>query len=126
MKLPRFSLRLLLVFVALLCAWLAWERSMVMERKGARTRWQRRGDWGGPVPFYLVPADGLEHFHEAPNKPPTVSFVRHILGDEAMQELWIWPGTPEAEVGPAAALFTEARLARFPLNHFVEPASDAD
>ena len=35
MTLPRFSLRLLLVAVAVLCAWPAWERSVVMQRKAA-------------------------------------------------------------------------------------------
>jgi hypothetical protein len=38
MTLPRFSLRLLLVAVAALCAWLAWERSVVMERRAMRGR----------------------------------------------------------------------------------------
>jgi hypothetical protein len=43
MTLPRFSLRLLLLAVAVLCAWLAWERSVVMERRAALNILRKRG-----------------------------------------------------------------------------------
>jgi hypothetical protein len=93
MRLPRrfsFSLRTLLVLVALLCAWLAWERHVVVERRAARHVLNERGAEIG----------------EAPDGPATVPWVHPLFGDTPIQSLTIPSGDKVAE--RAAGWFPEA------------------
>jgi hypothetical protein len=79
----RFSLRTLLVFVTLFCCWLAWETSVVHERKALRA--ELKG-------FQFVPAENWEKRfapgYPAPRATAKVPLLRSWLGDEAIQEIW--------------------------------------
>jgi hypothetical protein len=87
MKLPRFSLRLLLLAVAVLCAWLAWERSVVVRRRVARSRLEELGArvrvFDGVVDAFADP------FLGPPRKAriPSVPWLRALLGDEPIESI---------------------------------------
>ena len=91
MKLPRFSLRLLLVAVAVLCAWLAWERSVVQERQAVLTK---RRAWGVP----------------ASSSRARIPLHRVWFGDRAMDQLWVPANSSRSEVQRLSRLFPEARI----------------
>jgi hypothetical protein len=94
-----FSLRTLLVLVALVCAWLAWERHVVLERRAAREAFKGSGvTFNGP--------DALD------DPPATVPWVRRLFGDQPIQTIWIPRGETDAWVRAHARLFPEAEFAR--------------
>lgn len=87
MKRPRFSLRLLLLAVALLCAWLAWERSEVIRRQAVRLRLEESGVrvrvFDGVVDTFADPFLGPPR----KAKTPTVPWFRTLLGDEPIETI---------------------------------------
>ena len=98
----RFSLRALLAVITLICCWLAWETRSVQNRKALRKEAQAAGYnfvtavqyedamWsaaqaqGAPHPPYLPPAKRL-------------SFVRRMLGDEAIHSVYFYGHNLPAE-----------------------------
>ncbi len=112
MKLPRFSLRLLLVAVAVavLCAWLAWERSFVKRRQSAAA--MLRAD---PA-FKVRTVDELLAFlgrnvDRDRAKFATIPFVRVLLGDVPMQAIGYREADADQErVELAKRLFPEAMV----------------
>jgi hypothetical protein len=126
MTLPRFSLRLLLLAVAVLCAWLAWERSVVTKRQAFRRNcngssqfvftteasWQSR-----------MPSSRLAGAVIPPRK--TVSWVRELLGDEAIQSIAIDPSVREDDAATAGRLFPEANIYRMRIFIPATPQIDA-
>jgi hypothetical protein len=110
----RFSLRTLFILVTVLCCWLAWEMSVVRQRKkeleflraGYAAEITTAADW----PKRQAPGS-----INATIPPVSISFVRRWLGDEAIQEIWYYPHTghfTEDEVARLARIFPEAKLIR--------------
>jgi hypothetical protein len=110
MKLPRFSLRLLLLAVAVLCVWLARERGAVMERKAAIAAFKQRADF-----IMLDLDDPALSFNE-------LSPIRRALGDDVVEVILLLPDISQAERARLAALFPEATI--YPLESGED--SDAD
>jgi hypothetical protein len=81
MTLPRFSLRLLLLAVAVLCAWLAWERSVVMERRALRARLESQGK------VFEIATGSRSIYMDGPDRrrtPAEVRWPRRLFGDQAV------------------------------------------
>jgi hypothetical protein len=87
----RFSLRTLLIVVTALCVWLAWESSVVRERRelrreltNSRFEFQTAAEWAK---------------WQSPAAEPTarVSLIRRLLGDEAIQKIWYVPHYQEPD-----------------------------
>ena len=95
MTLPRFSLRLLLLAVTVLCAWLAWKRSVVMERRAARTKFEERA---------------VFVFFDDPPATKGVSFVRMALGDEQVELIALSADIAPTERERLSRLFPEASI----------------
>lgn len=95
-RLPRrplaFSLRTLIVLVGLLCAWLAWERHVVLERRAARK---------------LLVDRGIE-IGDDPDGPVRVPWIRRLFGDAPIQ--WLTIPTGDAVAERAASWFPEAAM----------------
>ncbi|MFO0897956.1 MAG: hypothetical protein U0836_11080 [Pirellulales bacterium] len=93
MKLPRFSLRLLLVAVALFCAWLAWERSVVVQRQAVRRELENRGavfweafDFPAATPG---PGKGARRM-AGPKKPSSFrAWLRSNFGDQEIDYVFL-------------------------------------
>jgi hypothetical protein len=112
MTLPRFSLRLLFVAVAVvaLCAWLAWERSFVGRRRSAEA--MLRAD---PA-FKVRTVDELLSFlgrnvDRDRAKFASIPFVRVLMGDVPMQAIGYREADADQErVELAKRLFPEAMV----------------
>lgn len=112
MTLPRFSLRLMLVALALtaLCAWLAWERSLVGQRRSAEAL--LRAD---PA-FKVRTVDELLSFlgqnvDRDRATFATIPFVRTLMGDVPMQAIGYREADADQErVELAKRLFPEAMV----------------
>jgi hypothetical protein len=91
----RFSLRTMLVVVTALCVWLAWESSVVRERRELRrelteSQFEFQTEvWVSP-PLIVSPGP-------SPPKVARVSLIRRLLGDEAVQKIWYVPHYQEPE-----------------------------
>jgi hypothetical protein len=127
----RFSLRTMLIVVTALCVWLAWESSVVRERRElrrelteSRFEFETAANWSQRIPL----GASLE-------KPASVSLVRRLLGDEAIQHIWYVPHYQEPEetkelLARLKRVFPEAELSErlfepchpgcFPHGTFVE------
>jgi hypothetical protein len=114
-----FSVRSLLVLVAVLCAWLAWERSVVVERTAALKAWKadpnvrvRTASEQLAILRSLSPARVPRNFAAMQSmtvsKIDSVPWIRRMLGDEAIQEVRLPPDDPRAEL--ASRVFPEARI----------------
>jgi hypothetical protein len=108
----------MLVVVTALCVWLAWESSVVRERRELRrelteSRFEfetaaealRRGVWTSNPP---LPGTGS-------SKVARVSLIRRLLGDEAIQHIWYVPHYQEPEetkelLARLKRVFPEAQL----------------
>ncbi len=99
--------------VVVLCAWLAWERSVVGRRLAFR-----RNHTDGTQFVFTTEASWQS---KMPGSPPagamipprkTVSWVRELLGDEAIQSIAIDPAVNEIDAATAGRLFPEARISR--------------
>ena len=80
----RFSLRTLLVVVTVLCCWLAWESSVVRQRKAVRQ------EAANNPAFELVTAEDALRLISPSATPPQmarVSMIRRWLGDQAIQSI---------------------------------------
>ncbi len=106
----RFSLRSLLLVMTLVCIWLAWESSVVRERRNLLADLQSRPgvnvarvrDYPNGQP------PGL-----APNRVARIPRVRQWLGDEAIQGIWYTRtihNLTAAEIARLAKVFPEAEL----------------
>jgi len=102
MTLPRFSLRLLLLAVAVLCACLAWERSVVMERRAAI-----RKIYGKTGTVSFVAWDYLGH-----RLVPRPRWTRRLFGDDAVDYFDFSADADPVDLQLAAELFPEARILR--------------
>ena len=114
-KRPRFSLRVLLLALAVLCAWLAWERSAVVRRRAARSRLEELG--ARVRPFDGVVDAFADPFLGPPRKAsiPTVPWLRALLGDEPIESIEL----PEEDFSfdqarSVSRRFPEAMVSRSP------------
>ena len=105
-----FSLRTLLVLMtiaAISAAWLASQRRIVWERRAARAAWSSR--YG--VIVMAVEPDGPGIIRPPRvTPPPTVSKVRGMLGDQAVEYILILRDITNVDPGEAARLFPEATI----------------
>jgi hypothetical protein len=108
----QFSLRTLLIFVALFaaaCGYLAqqakiaWERRSLLDISSAASV-----AFEGPL---VREFETDHHFIRfAPRGAAGVSWVRQVLGDRAVSDIALSIGTDKAERQHVAALFPEARI----------------
>jgi len=111
----RFRLRTLLVVTTLVCCYLAWQGSFVRQRKAALE------NPGANAIAYVTTADEwvARYGGTPPNPPAEIPFVRHWLGDVAIQEIAYSP------VGEGRNS-SHARLSRlFPEAQHTEPLYEA-
>jgi hypothetical protein len=109
MNIPRFSLRLLLLAVAVLCAWLARERSAVMQRRAALANLRANAELRVRTVEELRPI--LERTHVPPARIPAVwPWLRVRLGDEPIQSIAYYDAD-EATIERVRRLFPEAVVA---------------
>ncbi len=103
----QFSLRSLIIVVTLLavaCGYVAWQAKIVRERKAMRER------WSGKV-WFRTPDMGSGSIPPPPTQPPAkVTWLRELLGDEAMEGIWLPNDTPQSEVDQIKALFSESKV----------------
>jgi hypothetical protein len=106
-----FSLRTLLVLVTLACAWLAWERSVVMERRTVAEELRADQD------FTVRTVDEVRSiFHREISsgklrdaKFASIPRVRNWMGDVPIQAIGYREGdASQAKVAMAKRLFPEA------------------
>ncbi len=105
-----FSLRTLLVLVGLLCSWLAYERSVVLERRAARKVMAKTVILFSPAE--IERGERLCPTGQPASIPAKVPWIRGLLGDEPIQEFW-FPFEGSAAEQDAARLFPEATIRRF-------------
>ncbi len=110
------SLRGALGFVALLCALLAWERHIVLERRSIRRALEQDGVAAFSSSTLAAQAMGL-----APGDPALarVNWLRRLFGDEAIDSITLWK--PSDEAAQALRWFPEARIGRAELDPFLHP-----
>ena len=98
----RFSLRTLLILMTLLCCWLAWESSIVRQRKALLSQMQASGA------FHITPA---RHWGDPPPTPrATIPWIRRWLGDEAIQSVTYSYAPPEIDMQRVERAFPEAQF----------------
>jgi hypothetical protein len=110
----RFSLRTMLVVVTILSVWLAWESSVVRQRRTALAELRASGA------YQVVTAEAWSQQNSpfaglfAP--PKSVSWMRKWLGDEAVQEIWYswYPAPTESELAHLRKVFPEAEVREIP------------
>lgn len=114
------SLRAALGFVALLCALLAWERHIVVERRSIRRALEREG-----VATFSSSALAAQAMGLAPGDPALarVNWLRRLFGDEAIDSITLWK--PSDEAAQALRCFPEARIGRAGLDPFLDPQKPA-
>lgn len=104
----RFSLRTMFVVVTLFCCWLGWQTSVVRQRRAFIAELKTK-----PA-FQVTPARDWKPMYPpgVPSRPAAkVSLVRAMLGDEAIQEIWVTPymeGYTEADRSRVAKILPEA------------------
>ncbi len=127
MKLPRFSLRLLLVAVALLCAWLAWERSVVVQRQAVRRDLENRGalfwedfDVAASPPGFI----GRGLIIRPKRSAGVVAWLRSQLGDQEIRYIFLprdnyeeLRALTEGTFPEAGAIQEPPELPDFPVGH---------
>jgi len=108
---PRFSLAALIVLIAALCVWVGFEFYRVQERK----RWLCQIEaGGGRVRFSDTFRDKYPKL--AWEAPPEVYWLRRLLGDRALYDVFVVVSEPydrvkrNAELAPVQAVFPEANL----------------
>jgi hypothetical protein len=106
----RFGLRTLFVVVTVRCCWLAWETSVVRQRKAVMQEYQTNGmfHFTSAAEFTPYPLPG-----EPPPPVATVPLVRSWLGDVAIQQVWFYRhglGPTDADIQRVTRVFPEAEL----------------
>jgi hypothetical protein len=108
----RFSLRTIFLLVTLLCCWLGWESSIVHRRRAVL-----REFGAGHGYQFNTASDYVKRY--PPNAKnlsvAQVSFVRRLLGDEAIQEIWYSHTRSETDLKRLAEAFPEATIQEIPL-----------
>ena len=83
----RFTLRTLMVFVALVAvalSWFPWKRREILERKAEIAAVSRKME---AQIFYQYEMDGIDHLEKVDDgTPPGPAWLRRLLGDEAFAE----------------------------------------
>lgn len=110
-RLFRFSLRTLFVIVTVLCCWLAWESSVVRQRKALLKKLD------ASIAFQITTASEWQRRYTN-GLPPgqsaaTVPLVRRWLGDVAIQEIGYYEHLQPVsglELGQLNWVFPEAKL----------------
>lgn len=99
------------VAVTLLCCWLGWQTSIVRQRRAFLAELRAK-----PA-FQVTPARDWKPMYPpsvVPSRPiAKVPLVRTMLGDEAIQEIWVTPymeGFSEADLGRVAKILPEAEV----------------
>ena len=101
-----FSLRTLLALVAMLCAWLAYERSVAIERRTMRAKLNSAGaSLFGPGSKTVPPGES----------PASVRWSRRLFGDEPVQLILFHPNLDGEfldgeEAAGTARIFPEAKV----------------
>jgi hypothetical protein len=95
----RFSLRMLFVVVTAFGIWMGWQVHIVHERKHWRRVIMSHG--GSFIDFV---ADQPPHN----NKTTELPWFRRLLGDRAIESLWLYPGCSEEDKTTIEELFPEA------------------
>lgn len=118
-KFPRrwltFSLRTMFILVTLLCCWLGWESNIVRQRQSLVKELRTR-------PHFQVTTAQEWGKYSAPGshtpKVASVSLVRRLLGDEAIQEIGYRTYSqppPGDELARLARVFPEASVYEIPV-----------
>jgi nicotinamide riboside kinase len=95
-----------MVLVTLLCAWLAWERHVVMKRRAVK----RAMDSSEKVILFETATISVVAWGE-PVTPATVPWIRRALGDVPIQLIMpLSDSATDAEVVMAARWFPEASV----------------
>ena len=84
-----YSLRTLLIAVAIFSLWFGWQMHIVRERAALRALIEKRGGWIGPIaddPYQISNRFSNEKGPPAPEAPP---LVRQWLGDESIDYMQI-------------------------------------
>jgi hypothetical protein len=105
-----FSLRMLFVVMTLICCYLGWQSSIVRKRQALLREIK------GSVAYQVIPA--LEYANRLPPGGPiarvaTIPTLRSLLGDQAVQVIWIHPYTQDyskIQRDRLAKTFPEAEL----------------
>ncbi len=107
----RFSLRTLLVLMTVLCCWLAWESSIVRQRKALLAEMRASGA------FNITPARNWNPPPLPPAASPpalprraSISWVRRCLGDEAIQYVWYFNVPPNVDMARVQRAFPETEF----------------
>ena len=109
----RFSLRTMFVLVTALCCFLAWQMSIVRQRRAVLANLRSR-----PA-IQITTAAVWEKNLSPPRTPPRrveIPLLRRWLGDEAIQEIGYGRGfhnLSKAELARLARLFPEAEIREF-------------
>jgi hypothetical protein len=111
----RFSLRTLLILIALACCYLAWEIRFVQHRQHLLQEFRSQGI---DAAFqFMTAAEHEGRWIDLPpsfKEPPTrISWLRRMLGAEAMQSIHYivgWEGYSEEKLSELQWAFPEARF----------------
>jgi hypothetical protein len=102
----RYRLRTLLIAFAVLSVWVAWNASIVRERKSvAYLIRQHRGQvlpWADEA--YSVTHGG---------SPPRVSLMRRLLGDDTIAQIYVYERLPLELNGRMRSAFPEATISEY-------------
>lgn len=93
------------LLVTLCAVWLAWELRYVHKRQDTRKWAEEQGARTVSVSECRPPR---------PAPTATIPFWRRLLGDEAMQEVQLPHGSPEADLARIRQVFPEARSVVLP------------
>jgi hypothetical protein len=108
-RLFRFSLRTLLILITLLCCWLAWESSVVRQRKALLAEMEASRAFSvspANTPWMVNP---LTKPSDYPRRP-TISWLRRRLDDEAIAYVWYWDIPPHIDLDQLQRAFPEAQF----------------
>ena len=102
----RFKLRTLLIAFAVLSVWVAWNASIVRERKSVQYLiHQHRGQvlpWADEA--YSVTHGGA---------PPRVALIRRLLGDDTIAQIYVFERLPVELSGRMRSAFPEAAISDY-------------
>jgi len=100
----RFSLRTMFVAFTVIAVWLGWTSRLVHERRAVLKDHSRF--W----PTFVDTGAG------SGGPTPTITWVRQIMGDRAVQEIWVSRRATDDDLQLATRLFPEADVSPFKFN----------